>query len=88
MTALSVLWGYINMFIRRFRYISMLELIAEQKKVIATYQAYLEKVKQENKQLRTDKVILQNMLRDNNPYNIDFPNSMKGGFEDSDIFTL
>ena len=74
------------MFISKIRYDALIETISDSTKTINTAYEYIEKLKAENKQLRTEKVILQNMLRDNTPYNIDFPNSTKGGFEDSNIF--
>ena len=76
------------MFISKLRYDALIETISDSTKTINTAYEYIEKLKAENKQLRTEKVILQNMLRDNTPNNIDFPNSTKGGFEDSNIFFM
>lgn len=54
------------------------KLIAEQKTAIEYYQKYSSKLEHTNQKLI-------NMLY---PDNIDFPNSTKGGYEDSNIFNL
>lgn len=54
------------------------KLIKEQKTAIEYYQKYISKLENTNQQLT-------NMLF---PNDIDFPNSMKGGYEDSNIFNL
>ena len=69
------------MFIRKFTYDSMLDLISMQAKEILDLHSQV-------RSLKNDKKILLNMLKGNDPFDIDFPNSTKGGFEDSDIFTM
>ena len=76
------------MFISKVRYDALIESMADATKTLHTAYEYIEKLKAENKQLRQDKILLLNMLKGTDPYNIDFPNSQKGGFEGSDIFTM
>ena len=59
----------------------MLDLISMQAKEILDLHSQV-------RSLKNDKKILLNMLKGNDPFDIDFPNSTKGGFEDSDIFTM
>lgn len=70
MTVLSVSWGCTDMFIRKFTYNSMLDLISTQAKEIL-------ELHNEVRRLRNDKRLLQNMLK-GDPFDIDYPNS-KGG---------
>lgn len=91
MTALSVSWGYTDMFIRKFTYDSMLDLISMQAKEIIELHDQVRTLKSDLKRSQTDLLDLQrfciNYAADNHDF-IDFPNSTKGGFEGSDIFTL
>lgn len=59
------------MFIRKFTYDAMLDLISTQAREIL-------ELHNEVRRLRNDKRLLQNMLK-GDPYDIDFPNSRKGG---------
>lgn len=68
------------MFISKIRYDALIETIADSTKTLNTAYEYIEKLKAENKQLRQDKVLLLNMLKGSDPFDIDFPNtSRKGG---------
>lgn len=66
------------MFISKLRYDALIESIADSTKTINTAYEYIEKLKAENKQLRQDKVLLLNMLKGTDPFNIDYPDT-KGG---------
>ena len=84
------------MFISKIRYDALIETIADSTKTLNTAYEYIEKLKAENKQLRQDKVLLLNMLKGSDPFDIDFPNTTrKGGNSDNtgadtlgDIFEL
>lgn len=84
------------MFISKIRYDALIETISNSTKTLNTAYEYIEKLKAENKQLRQDKVLLLNMLKGSDPFDIDFPNiSRKGGKSDNtgtdtigDIFEL
>lgn len=70
------------MFIRKSTYQALQEIIIDQNQTIDTLQHYIALLK---KELRVYKQCLKISVPDND---IDFPNSTKGGFEGSDIFTL
>ena len=84
------------MFISKLRYDALIETIPESTKTLNTAYEYIEKLKAENKQLRHDKVLLLNMLKGSDPFDINFPNTTrKGGNSDNtgadtlgDIFEL
>ena len=68
------------MFISKLRYDTLIETIASSTDTINTAYEYIEKLKAENRQLRQDKILLLNMLKGSDPFDIDFPNtSRKGG---------
>lgn len=81
MSASRFLWGCTKMFIRKFTYDSMLDLISMQAKEILELHSQV-------RSLKNDKKILLNMLKGTDPFDIDFPNSKKGGSEDSNIFLM
>ena len=70
------------MWIKKSNYQALQEIIIDQNQTIDTLQQYIALLK---KELRVYKQCLKTSVPDND---IDFPNSTKGGFEDSDIFTL
>lgn len=70
------------MFIKKSNYQALQEIIIDQNQTIDTLQQYIALLK---KELRVYKQCLKISVPDND---IDFPNSTKGGFEDSDIFTM
>ena len=65
------------MFIYKKRYEALISTIIELKHEIKIRDQYIECLKRDI-----------NLLKIRNNFNIDFPNSTKGGFEDSNIFTL
>lgn len=68
------------MFIKKTEYQAMQEIIIDQNQTIDTLQHYIALLK---KEIRVYKQCLK--VSDND---IDFPNSTKGGFEGSNIFTM
>ena len=79
------------MFIRKFTYDSMLDLISMQAKDIIELHDQVRTLKSDLKRSQTDLLSLQRFCMNytvDNPDFIDFPNSKKGGFEGSDIFTM
>lgn len=70
------------MIISKTRYQAMQEIIIDQNQTIDTLNSYIALLK---KEIRVYKQCLQISRSDND---IDFPNSQKGGFEGSDIFTM
>ena len=70
------------MWIKKSNYQALQEIIIDQNQTIDTLQQYIALLK---KELRAYKQCLKISVSDND---IDFPNSKKGGFEDSDIFTM
>lgn len=70
------------MWIKKSNYQALQEIIIDQNQTIDTLQQYIALLK---KELRVYKQCLRVSVSDND---IDFPNSTKGGFEDSDIFTM
>lgn len=70
------------MWIKKSNYQSLQEIIIDQNQTIDTLQQYIALLK---KELRVYKQCLKISVSDND---IDFPNSTKGGFEGSDIFTM
>ena len=70
------------MWIKKSNYQALQEIIIDQNQTIDTLQQYIALLK---KELRVYKQCLRVSVTDND---IDFPNSTKGGFEDSDIFTM
>ena len=81
MTALSVQWGYTDMFISKTRYQVLTKIIADQNQTIESLNSCIAMLKKEN-------LHYKHLLNVSKSSDIDFPNSMKGGFEDSDIFSL
>ena len=70
------------MFISKTRYQALQEIIADQNQTIDTLNSYIALLK---KEIRVYKQCLWVSVPDND---IDYPNSQKGGFEGSDIFTM
>lgn len=70
------------MWIKKSNYQALQEIIIDQNQTIDTLQQYIALLK---KELRVYKQCLRISVTDND---IDFPNSTKGGFEGSDIFTM
>lgn len=70
------------MWIKKSNYQALQEIIIDQNQTIDTLQQYIALLK---KELRVYKQCLKISVSDND---IDFPNSTKGGFEGSDIFTM
>ena len=70
------------MFIKKSTYQALQEIIIDQNQTIDTLQHYIALLK---KEIRVYKQCLKISVPDND---IDFPNSQKGGFEGSDIFTM
>lgn len=70
------------MWIKKSNYQALQEIIIDQNQTIDTLQQYIALLK---KELRAYKQCLRISVTDND---IDFPNSTKGGFEGSDIFTM
>lgn len=70
------------MWIKKSNYQALQEIIIDQNQTIDTLQHYIALLK---KEIRVYKQCLKVSVPDND---IDFPNSTKGGFEDSDIFTM
>lgn len=71
------------MLISKTRYQALQAIITEQNDTISTLNSYINMLKTENQALKMC-IRVSNASVDD----IDFPNSMKGGFEDSDIFTM
>ena len=69
------------MFISKTRYQALQEIIADQNQTIQNLQHYIALLKTENKALKQ-------CLKLTESSDIDFPNSTKGGFEDSNIFLM
>lgn len=70
------------MWIKKSNYQALQEIIIDQNQTIDTLHQYIALLK---KELRVYKQCLRVSVTDND---IDFPNSTKGGFEGSDIFTM
>lgn len=70
------------MWIKKSNYQALQEIIIDQNQTIDTLQQYIALLK---KEIRAYKQCLKISVADND---IDFPNTTKGGFEGSDIFTL
>lgn len=70
------------MWIKKSNYQALQEIIIDQNQTIDTLQQYIALLK---KEIRVYKQCLKISVSDND---IDFPNSTKGGFEGSDIFTM
>ena len=70
------------MWIKKSNYQALQEIIIDQNQTIDTLQQYIALLK---KEVRVYKQCLKISVSDND---IDFPNSQKGGFEGSDIFTM
>lgn len=70
------------MWIKKSNYQALQEIIIDQNQTIDTLQQYIALLK---KELRVYNQCLRISVTDND---IDFPNSTKGGFEGSDIFTM
>ena len=70
------------MWIKKSNYQALQEIIIDQNQTIDTLQHYIALLK---KEIRVYKQCLRVSVPDND---IDFPNSTKGGFEDSNIFTM
>ena len=75
-------WGCTDMFISKTRYQALQEIIVDQNQTIDTLNNYIALLK---KEIRVYKQCLKISANGND---IDFPNSTKGGFEDSNIFDL
>ena len=69
------------MWIKKTRYQALHEIIADQNHTIQNLNSYIALLKTENKALKQT-ITYSELVND-----IDFPNSTKGGFEGSDIFT-
>ena len=78
-----LIWGCIDMFISKTRYQALQAIITDQNDTISTLNSYINMLKTENQALKMC-IRVSAVSADD----IDFPNSTKGGFEDSDIFTL
>lgn len=70
------------MWIKKSNYQALQEIIIDQNQTIDTLQQYIALLK---KEIRVYKQCLKISVSDND---IDFPNTTKGGFEDSNIFTM
>lgn len=70
------------MWIKKSNYQALQEIIIDQNQTIDTLQHYIALLK---KEIRVYKQCLKISVTDND---IDFPNTTKGGFEGSDIFTM
>lgn len=69
------------MWITKTRYQALHEIIADQNQTIKNLQQYIALLEVDNKALKQCLSYSQSDV-------IDFPNSTKGGFEGSDIFTM
>ena len=69
------------MWIKKTRYQALQEIIADQNQTIQNLQQYIALLKTENKAIKQ-------CLKFTASSDIDFPNSTKGGFEDSNIFLM
>ena len=69
------------MIISKTRYQALQEIIADQNQTIKNLQQYIALLEVENKALKQCLSYCSSDV-------IDFPNSTKGGFEGSDIFTM
>lgn len=69
------------MWIKKTRYQALHEIIRDQDQTITNLQHYIALLKAENTALKQCLSYSQSDV-------IDFPNSTKGGFEDSNIFTM
>ena len=70
------------------RYEAICEIVTDQKKRLIEKEAEIERLKEQIDNLQTIIKLFQTTMLTVNADNIDFPNSMKGGFEDSNIFLL
>ena len=70
------------MLISKTRYHALQAIITEQNHTIQNLNSYIALLKTENKALKQT-ITYSELVND-----IDFPNSQKGGFEGSDIFTM
>ena len=71
------------MLITKTRYHALQEIITDQNQTIRNLQQYIALLETENKALKQCLKFTRSSDID-----IDFPNSQKGGFEGSDIFTM
>lgn len=69
------------MFISKTRYQALQAIIADQNQTIQSLNSYITMLTKENR-------VYKHLLTASESSNLDFPNSTKGGFEDSDIFSL
>lgn len=76
------------MWIKKSTYNEMLDLINQQRKEIEDMK--IERIKTESRYQKAINMVasLIRFISSKTDINIDFPNSTKGGFEGSDIFTL
>lgn len=70
------------MIISKTRYRALQEIIADQNTTIQELKLYIDLLKTENEDLK------QSLKYSVSNSDIDFPNSTKGGFEDSNIFLM
>lgn len=82
MSASRFLWGCTDMIISKTRYQALQEIIADQNTTIQNLKHYIALLETENKALK------QCLKYSVSNSDIDFPNSTKGGFEDSNIFLM
>ena len=81
MSASRFQWGCADMIISKTRYQALQEIIADQNQTIKNLQQYIALLKTEN-------TALKQCLKFSTSSDLDFPNSTKGGFEDSNIFLM
>lgn len=81
MSASRFLWGCTDMLISKTRYQALTAIITDQAETIQHLEQYIALLKTENKALKQ-------CLKCDTSSDLDFPNSTKGGFEDSNIFLM
>lgn len=81
MSALRFPWGCTDMWIKKTRYQALTAIITDQAETIQHLEHYIALLKTENE-------ALQQCLKCDASSDLDFPNSTKGGFEDSNIFFM
>lgn len=76
------------MLITKTRYQALQEIIADQNEIIDVQNQTIKNLQQYIALLKTENKAIKQCLSYSQSDVIDFPNSTKGGFEGSDIFTM
>lgn len=76
------------MIISKTRYQALQEIIADQNEIIDIQNQTIKNLQQYIALLKTENTALKQCLKFTASSDLDFPNSTKGGFEDSNIFFM